>query len=736
MNAFVTRLAAFFRAERHVFPFSSLSLRAVLIAGFGIVFGLFVFVGALAIMGARTSISDYNKVFAVDIKTADLSQSSVIAMMKARRYEKDFLLSYREFGFDEAKSRYVTLLQANLADARKSLAELNRLVGNPEIADRIRRATQAIDSYENSFLAVVALYGQMGFIDTGLEGQFRGTARQIEVLLTPAERALVIDYLSIRRREKDFLLRAPEVNNQPTMAALAQFKKDVAVATMSAERKAQLTKLADTYQAQFGKYAELDDQVEEGTRHYRRAVQTIEPQLEKLLISAQAESDIARDAIQRGARQTETEVEAVGLIALILGILVAWMVARRITRSISQTMTFAERIAAGDLSTRTTHTGHDEFSVLGRSLNHMADALQKAIELQALRAKELQSMNETLQLEIAYRKQADDDLQKANTELERRILARTAELAKSEERFRRLAELSSDWYWEQDENFRFTKVSNSIGKLSGASGDVWLGKTRWELPIDMTPEEWTYHKAVLNAHQKFTDFEYKVNFETTGPQWLSIAGEPLFDPDGRFIGYRGVGKNITERKRIEEHIRHLSLHDTLTGLPNRSLLLDRLAQAMTYATRHLHMVWVLFIDLDGFKKVNDTLGHKAGDVVLNVTAKRLQSAVRDSDTVARLGGDEFVLILPERLEGSEIDGAVARIMEKVAEPIMIEGQEVMIACCIGVAAYPLDGKEAEILIEHADVAMYRAKQNGRNDVQFYNLSMRKELRPNDDSDCS
>lgn len=705
MNTFATRLAASYRTGWRIGSNFSLGLRASLLIGFGTILGLLAFLGVLAIMGERTTIADFNRMLTVDMKMDDVGQDSVIAMMKARRYEKDFLLMYREFGFNEAKSRYVTLFQANLADARRLLAEMGDLSGDPETIQQVQRATQAIDHYENAFLSVVALYGQLGFVDTGLEGEFRDNARQIEALLLvlPTHRELTIDLLSIRRHEKDYLSRGRDADSQATRQALARFRTDVATTSFAAERRAKLTSLADAYASQFEKYVQIADQIRLEKRRYLAAVQAIEPDLEKLLDNALAQNEKMRNAIRTKAARTEAIIEVIGMLVILLGMAVAWMVSRRITTAIGKTMQFAERIAAGDLRTQTNYKGRDEFSVLGRSLNHMANSLQEAVQAQQHRAVELEGMN---------------------AELERRVLVRTSELANSEERFRRLSELSSDWYWEQDENFVFTRMSNNMMKVSGVPDNFYLGKTRWELPIDRTPEEWASHKAVLDAHQTFTDFEYKVKIESADPLWFSISGEPMFDSNGAFTGYRGVGKQITERKRIEEIIKHRSLHDFLTGLPNRALLQDRLARALTYAARYLHIVWVVFIDLDGFKNINDTLGHKAGDTVLKEMAKRLQFLIRESDTASRLGGDEFVLILQEEhLDGKEILRAVERIMKMVAQPMTVDGQQVLLGCSVGLAAFPADGTDANTLVEHADAAMYRAKQNGRNNFRFYDFSM-------------
>jgi diguanylate cyclase (GGDEF)-like protein/PAS domain S-box-containing protein len=181
------------------------------------------------------------------------------------------------------------------------------------------------------------------------------------------------------------------------------------------------------------------------------------------------------------------------------------------------------------------------------------------------------------------------------------------------------------------------------------------------------------------------------------------------------------------RNQYAQQLEYHAGHDILTGLPNRALLQDRLNQAIAYASRYCYSVWVLFLDLDRFKFVNDSLGHKAGDIVLKTIAARLQASVREADTVARLGGDEFVLVLPERVDETLANAVVQRIMDAVAEPIVVDGHEFFLGCSIGVAVYPTDGEDPETLIKNADIAMYRAKESGRNNFQFYTAAMNERL---------
>jgi diguanylate cyclase (GGDEF)-like protein/PAS domain S-box-containing protein len=181
--------------------------------------------------------------------------------------------------------------------------------------------------------------------------------------------------------------------------------------------------------------------------------------------------------------------------------------------------------------------------------------------------------------------------------------------------------------------------------------------------------------------------------------------------------------DISKRRMAEEQIRHLANHDPLTGLPNRGTMDDRLQQAIASTARHGGELWVLFLDFDRFKLINDSLGHRYGDIVLTTMAARLKEACRETDTVARLGGDEFVLLLAEPPGGALSVRLIERLMQNLAQPIWVNGQALLLTSSIGIAVYPEDGDSAERLVEHADIAMYRAKQDGRNRFCFYTPSM-------------
>jgi len=181
-----------------------------------------------------------------------------------------------------------------------------------------------------------------------------------------------------------------------------------------------------------------------------------------------------------------------------------------------------------------------------------------------------------------------------------------------------------------------------------------------------------------------------------------------------------------ERKRYQVQLEHQANYDALTGLPNRNLLHDRLRQAV-YAQRHPRNTAVVFIDLDHFKFVNDSLGHSSGDKLLKGMSERLRSVLREGDTVARLGGDEFVLILNDQSNEEVIFRAMQRISATVCTPIDIEGKELYVTCSAGISLYPQDGTDVDTLLKNADAAMYRAKEHGRNNFQFYTSEMNERV---------
>jgi diguanylate cyclase (GGDEF)-like protein/PAS domain S-box-containing protein len=469
-----------------------------------------------------------------------------------------------------------------------------------------------------------------------------------------------------------------------------------------------------------------------------------------------------------------------------------------------------------------------------------------------------------------------------------------AALRLSEERFKCHLELSSEWYWEQDENYRFTLITGAGFEKTGIDPRQYPGTMRWDhgaVPVGDNGS-WDTHKAVLEARQPFADFVFRRVDPQGELRYLSTSGQPVFDGKQRFKGYRGIGKDITEsmraeqllrlehmvarclsesdsaaaalkaviraicetqgwecgryfrvdneagvlrftefwsvpdamverfiegsrdvvfaqgvgltgwvwqsgqplwvadlskdprvhskglhrdastrgafifpvmvegktvgvlgfnsrevrepddrllqavrvigsqigqflqRKQAEERAQYMATHDALTSLPNRGMFSQLLNHEIQVAQRYHRSFAVMFIDLDRFKSVNDTLGHEAGDRLLQEMGARLKDCLRTSDVVSRLGGDEFVVLLPEVSDTDQVAMAARNILSAAVKPVVVLGQECRVTASIGICMYPADSQDEQALMKNADIAMYLAKEEGKNNFQFFSEDIR------------
>jgi diguanylate cyclase (GGDEF)-like protein/PAS domain S-box-containing protein len=291
-------------------------------------------------------------------------------------------------------------------------------------------------------------------------------------------------------------------------------------------------------------------------------------------------------------------------------------------------------------------------------------------------------------------------------------------LRESEARFRRLTEMSSDFYWETDAAHRVLELVHGPSYpdevLRGA-----IGKTSWELP-SVSPDEagWAAQRALMEQHLPFRDFEFARQLGSVA-RHFSVSGEPRFAPDGSFLGYQGVGRDITETALARERISSLAYSDSLTGLANRTSFGPSLDQAVQRARRRNSKLALVFIDLDGFKQVNDLHGHDAGDALLVQLANRLRGNLRASDLIARLGGDEFVVVVEEVQESAPIETVAKKLLAETVRPYPLPSVEVTVTASIGISIFPDDAADGQALMKHADTAMYAAKQAGKNTWRFY-----------------
>jgi len=276
------------------------------------------------------------------------------------------------------------------------------------------------------------------------------------------------------------------------------------------------------------------------------------------------------------------------------------------------------------------------------------------------------------------------------------------------------------WLWQVDAENRCTYISSRMTALLGRPANQLIGHS---LP------------SLLGGHaelgRKLLDKEPFGNLEmeletSRGPRWISISGDPIVDTAGRFEGFRGVGSDITEIRQTQERLTHLANMDVLSGLPNRGRVRQLLGEALRTATAESHNCAIMFLDLDGFKPVNDTFGHPKGDAVLRAVAKRLCTEVGNDGHVGRMGGDEFAIVIPDAQSRAKVEQLAEAIIKTIKDPYDIDGTNIRIGVSIGCAFGPVDGATVDDLILKADLALYQAKDAGRGCARYFSSELQSE----------
>ncbi len=312
--------------------------------------------------------------------------------------------------------------------------------------------------------------------------------------------------------------------------------------------------------------------------------------------------------------------------------------------------------------------------------------------------------------------------------LNKRLLARTLGSLRTQEQaevikmlLRDFEESASDWLWETDPDLHLHNTSKRLAEITRRGSEPFTGT----FPFCLRSAAVTFDNRpgspaaelnhILDAREPFSNLVIPITIGSAQHVW-SFTGKPNYDRAGRFTGYHGVGSDITAERRQQAEIAHLARHDTLTGLPNRMSFAESLSTSC--ADCDASPFALVYVDLDFFKTVNDTLGHAAGDLVLQQAAARMRQSLPPGAIAARLGGDEFAILLPGS-DPAVITTVIEQTAASVSAPYMFEGQEARIGASIGIAMAPLHGTSPEALLSHADLAMYHAKNSGKGRHSFY-----------------
>lgn len=277
------------------------------------------------------------------------------------------------------------------------------------------------------------------------------------------------------------------------------------------------------------------------------------------------------------------------------------------------------------------------------------------------------------------------------------------------------------WMLEVDGRLRF--VNNGFSDATGISEERFLSARHYSdvLPPSVTDSCKRSDQECFKQDDPHLSTEW-LPFVDGREHLLEITKVRLLNKDGSVRGLVGIAADITERKEHEKQLQHIAHYDALTGVPNRVLLADRLVQALARTKRDRGLMAVCYLDLDGFKPINDNFGHDVGDKVLVEITRRIKETIREDDTVARLGGDEFVVLLVGMQAPEECAGSLSRLLEVIHQPIEIQGHSIRVSASIGVALYPEDDHDPDTLLRHADQAMYAAKQSGKNRYHLFDAA--------------
>jgi len=411
------------------------------------------------------------------------------------------------------------------------------------------------------------------------------------------------------------------------------------------------------------------------------------------------ESDLKR--LYARLRQYTLAFIATFMATLAIALLIASRLQRPIAQPLNDLVSTALAISgAQNYSIRAQRNSDDEFGVLVDSFNGMLD--------------QIEHNHEQLEQQVAAR----------TAEL---VLA-NAQLRHAEEKYRTIFEDAVIGIFQATPDGRPVSINRALAQLHGYDSPEQLMAEVSNVVTELFvhPSRMDELRSELEVRGSVRDVELELYRRDRTKKWALANIRAVRDASGTIALMEGTMEDITDRKCAEEQVQFLAFYDALTGLPNRTLLRDRLANALAAARRRNEKVAVLFLDLDRFKVINDSLGHSSGDVLLQEVATRLKKCAREHDTVARQGGDEFVIVMSGIRDVPDAAVAAERIMDGMCSEFLIQEHSLTVSCSIGISVYPDHGADIETLLKHADAAMYCAKESGRNAFRFFSEHMNEQ----------
>lgn len=435
------------------------------------------------------------------------------------------------------------------------------------------------------------------------------------------------------------------------------------------------------------------------------------------------------EIIERNIHEAVVEQQVVTLIILGVSLLLGFLYFLNISKPLTMLAEYAGRVANKEFDSVPEIDSRDEVGQLAKAMRSMAGHIAELVgnleERVQQKTGELKEARDALRDKVAER---TDELMRANTQLkieiaERKVIGEA--LRKTEKKYRTIFENANEGIYQTSPSGRFLSANPSLARILGFKSPEDLMGAVYDIGTQMYMEPARRKEFLRRIEERgmVKDFVSKIRRRDGRIIWISENARTIQDDDGTIVCYEGSVEDITLRKKAEDQLKRQAFHDPLTGLPNRALFLDHLRMAMERTRRRKHLFAVIYMDLDRFKVINDSLGHETGDELLRGVARVLESCGRSVDTVARFGGDEFAILLEEITAPKDAITIARRILDGVREPFNIGGHEVFTSASLGIVLKTEGYDRPESLLRDADTAMYRAKELGKSRFKVFNQKM-------------
>lgn len=436
--------------------------------------------------------------------------------------------------------------------------------------------------------------------------------------------------------------------------------------------------------------------------------------------------------IAKNIREAMVEQHVVMLMVFGVSLILAFLYFRTISRPLTQLAEYADRVGSKDFSEVPVIDSKDEVGQLAKAMQTMARQISELVANLEDRVRQkttqLQEAKSALEETVAER---TGELQRTNTQLkieiaERKVIGEA--LRKAEKKYRAIFENAVEGIYQTSPSGRFLSANPSLARILGFKSPDELTSSVYDIGTQMylDPARRREFKRLMDEDGYVKNFVSKIRTRDGRIIWITENARRLVDDNGNILCYEGSVEDSTLRKKAEDQLKRQAFHDPLTGLPNRALFLDHLRMAMQRGLRRKHLFAVLYMDLDRFKVINDSLGHDTGDELLRSVARVLEKCARSVDTVARFGGDEFAILLEEIQAPRDAIAIARRILNGVREPFNISGHEVFTSASLGIVLKTDGYDRPESLLRDADTAMYRAKELGKSRFKVFNRKMHEQ----------